>query len=190
MDLPWSAILQGIVTFTAIMLVNRWIGRSPMRARSRDGRLSQPRVVLGLGLVCFTLFASMLILSNLFPNETVTWFTNTVFAVFALLGLGLIIGYWTDRITYDDTSFTYPNLYGLRKTMVWSDVALVRYKPGFRWFLFEDSSGAKARPHIMHIGLPAFARVALTRVPATALDEATRALLTATALGEPPRPYG
>lgn len=60
------------------------------------------------------------------------------------------------------------------------------YAPAMKWFRLETRSGDVARLSVMLMGLPAFAQVLLAHAPAEAIAPETRAILEATAAGDPP----
>jgi hypothetical protein len=70
-------------------LVMGWVARSRFKARphSDSQRLVHPPSTLIIGVVVFLFFAGIAIISNIFPNKTVTWWTTAVFVGFALLSL-------------------------------------------------------------------------------------------------------
>jgi hypothetical protein len=180
--LKWS--LSGIV-MTAVMA---WLARYRMRAAGgrEPGRLVQPVSMLIIGLAGVAFFGGIAIVSNLYPNKTVTWLTTTVFMGFALLSLPCITIYFTDnhRLSREGLSFT--TFYGARRFIAWSDVTAVRYAPTLKWFRVESRTGTVARLSAMLVGLPEFALAALKHVPGPAFDPETAEILDATASGDPP----
>jgi hypothetical protein len=173
---------------TAVM---GWLGKSRQRPLpAGDGRqLVQPKGVLVIGLVGFVFFAALAILSNVFTNETTTWWTTAVFVGFALLSASLVSVCFTDRHELSDSELIYTTFFGARKHMRWSTVKTVRYAPVAKWFWLKDESGQVARISAMLMGLPEFARLLLKYVSPQAIDEETRKILQACAEGRLPPLY-
>jgi hypothetical protein len=169
-------------------LVMGWVARSRLKARppNQSNRLVHPMSTLIIGIVCFVFFAGIAIISNVFPNETVTWWTTTLFVGFAALAVPMIADYFLSRHEVSERGLSYGRLLGLRGTMTWSELRTVRYAPVMKWFRLEDRSGQVARISAMLLGLPQFARLLLKHSPPDTIDDNTRSILEATANGEPP----
>ena len=136
--------------------------------------------------MCAGLFLAILVLANLFPNETVTWWVNAIFAGFALLSLTMVSAYFLDKHEVSEAGLSYtPLLRWTRKDLAWGEVQSLRYNPVLKWFTIKGVDRT-ARISVMLMGLPEFARLALAHAPSGAIDDATADLLRATAEGHPP----
>jgi hypothetical protein len=184
----WITALQWSATVGVIALVMGWLGRSRVRARpAADARrMVHPPGVLIVGLICFAFFAGITVVSNLYPNDTATWWTTAVFVGFALLALSLMMAFFLERHDVSDEGVATRTFVGTRKSIRWADLAAVRYAPSMKWFRLETGSGTVARISVMLMGLPEFARVLLQHAPPGAIDAATLDVLRATAAGNPP----
>lgn len=184
----WIELIKWSLWAVLMVAVTGWLARYRSRAavKVEAGRLVQPVTMLIIGLVCIAFFGGIAILSNLYPNKSVTVWTTSAFIGFALMGVPCITLYFTDdhRLTRQGLSFT--TFYGARKFIAWSDVASVRYAPTMKWFRIETHAGTVARLSSMLVGLPAFAQAVLSNVPPSAFDEFAAEILDATANGEPP----
>lgn len=184
----WASALQWTLWWIAMFAVMGWLGRSRLKPRpaSEARTLRHSRGILILGLVCFGFFSALTVISNVFPNETVTWWTTAIFVGFALMGVPLVIEYYKVRLELSEQGMVYWTYLRGRRTLRWEDVREVRFSPAMRWFRLETRNGEVARVSAMLIGLPEFANLLLAHVPAEAVDEQTLALLRATAVGALP----
>src|SRR5689334_92168 len=97
MDQPWwGPAVQWTVWGILMALAMGWVARSRFKTRpdSDSQRLVHPPSTLIIGIVVFLFFAGIAIVSNVFPNRTVTWWTTAVFAGFALLSLAMVAAYF------------------------------------------------------------------------------------------------
>ncbi|TXH77398.1 MAG: hypothetical protein E6Q88_01395 [Lysobacteraceae bacterium] len=189
-DRPWWATaLQWSLWWIAMIAVMGWLGRARLKPRPvhEAGSLRHPRATLIIGLVTFGFFAALTVLSNLFPNDTATWWTTAIFVGFALMGVPLIIEYVYARHAVSAAGLSYWTYFGGAKFMAWDTLREVRFTHAMRWFRVENSSGDVARLSVMLIGLPDFAAALLEYAPdTTVIDDETLAILQATAAGHPP----
>jgi hypothetical protein len=139
-----------------------------------------------LGLVGFLFFSALAVLSNVYANETTTWWTTALFVGFALLALAMIGDYVLARHDVSERGLSYGRLTGPRGYLEWGDLRRVRYSQAMKWFVLETRSGKTARISAMLVGLPEFARLLLTRAPAGVIESETAAILHDTAGGNPP----
>lgn len=169
-------------------LVMGWVARSRFKARpqSDSQRLVHPPSTLIIGVVVFLFFASIAVISNVFPNKTVTWWTTAVFVGFALLSLAMVAAYVLGHHQVSGEGLSYGRLIGRRGYLEWADLRRVRYAPTMKWFRLETQSGDVARISVMLIGLPEIARLLLSHAPPHAIDAETLLILQATADGNPP----
>ena len=184
----WVTTVQWSLWAVVMSLVMGWLARSRHRERppSEQRELKHPPGMLIMGLVCFGLFAGAAIVSNVFPNKSVTWWTTAIFVGFALLSAPMIADYFLARHTVSEQGMHYGKLTGARKSLRWDELRVVRYSAAMKWFRLETQSGDVARISAMLMGLPEFARLLLAYAPRQAIDEATLAVLQATAEGNPP----
>ncbi len=185
----WAPAVQWGAWFVVMSLVMGWLGWSRTRARpnSEMGRLAQPISILILGVICSGFCFALLIVSNLFPNDTVTWWTNAVFAGFGLLSLTMPLAFFIDKHEVNEAGLNYTPTFGLGlRRMDWTQVESIRYAHMLKWFVVKSRRGEVARLSAMLMGLPEFARLALIHAPSDALDEPTKDILRATAAGNPP----
>src|SRR5712691_8582955 len=70
-------------------------------------RLVHPISTLVIGLVCLVLFAGAAIVSNVFPNPTVTWWTTSIFVGFALLSVLVLSAFFLEdhEVSEDGLAF-------------------------------------------------------------------------------------
>jgi len=148
--------------------------------------LVHPPSTLIIGVVVFLFFAGIAIISNVFPNKTVTWWTTAGFVGFALLSLPLVADYFLGHHQLSEEGLSYGRLTGRRGYLKWTDLHRVKYAPTMKWFRLETQSGDVARISAMLIGLPGFARLLLSHAPPHAIDAKTLPILQATADGNPP----
>jgi hypothetical protein len=168
--------------------VMAWLGRNRLRRRAETAaqRLVHPLSTLIVGVTGFSFFVALVVLSNVYSNETTTWWTTTVFVGFALLAVPIITSYFIDDHEVSESGLVFTTMLGARKSMRWDEVRSLRYAPAMKWFRVEANSGDVARLSVMLMGLPEFARLALARVPRSAVQTSTLEVLRATAAGNPP----
>jgi FtsH-binding integral membrane protein len=176
--------LWGVLMTVIMGLIDR--SRRKARRPSERNVMRLPLSILIVGLVCSGLFGGVAVLSNLYPNRTVTWWTTAAFIGFAAMGLPIITGYFLERHRLSEDGIAFRNFLGMPRYLAWSELHAVRYAPVLRWFRLTTHSGTTARVSIMLIGLPAFARHILRRAPESAFDEEARVMLNRIARGELP----
>ena len=186
----WSVALQWTLWFLVMSAVMGWLARSRLRRPSEGRQVRHPVSVLVIGLVGFTFFAGIAILSNVYANRTTTIYTTLTFVGFALLNLPLIADYLFARHDVSERGMHYGRMSGARGTFEWRDVVRVRFAPSMKWFAITLADGRTVRVSAMMMGLPEFARLLLNGVNGAALDADTRALLDATTAGHPPSIWG
>ena len=189
MDNPWwGTVVQWTVWGIVLTLVMGWVARSRFKARphSDSRQLVHPPSTLIIGVVVFLFFAGIAIISNVFPNKTVTWWTTAGFVGFALLSLLMVAGYFLGHHQVSEEGLSYGRLTGRRGYLKWADLHRVEYAPTMKWFRLETQSGDVARISAMLIGLPEFGRLLLSHAPPQVIDAKTLLILQATADGNPP----
>jgi len=189
MDKPWwGPAVQWTVWGILLTLVMCWVARSRFKARphSDSRQLVHPPSTLIIGVVVFLFFAGIAIISNVFPNKTVTWWTTGGFVGFALLSLLMVADYFLGHHQVSEEGLSYGRLTGRRGYLKWADLRRVKYAPTMKWFRLETQSGDVARISAMLIGLPEFGRLLLSHAPPQVIDAKTLLILQATADGNPP----
>src|SRR4029450_4211426 len=166
----WPRVIRWVIWLLLMVVVMGWVARSRFRGRpAADARrLAHPPSTL-LMLVVFALFAGIAVVSNVYANHTTSVFTTAVFVGFAALALWLVADYFVGRHEVSDEGMSHGSLTG-RRQFRWTEVSGVRYSPAMKWFRLEIRSGRAARVSAMLVGLPEFARLALAKVPAGAID--------------------
>jgi len=188
----WTSAIQWTVWGIVMVLVMGWVGKSRLKARPKSDprRLVHPPSTLIIGLVGFLFFAGIAVVSNVFPNKTVTWWTTAIFVGFAVLSLPMIADYFLARHELSEKGLSYGSMTGRRGYFEWLEVRRIRYAPAMKWFRLETRSGHVARISAMLVGLPEFARLVLAHVPPEAIEPETLPILEATAAGNPPPVWG
>ncbi|MCL4800807.1 MAG: hypothetical protein KJ025_14535 [Burkholderiales bacterium] len=188
----WSSALQWMLWGILMAVIMGWVARSRLRARPRAdaGRLYHPPSTLVLGLVELVFFTALAVVSNVFANETTTWWTTAVFVGFAALSLPILADYFLARHEVSEKGLSYGSMTGRRGRFEWWELRRVTYSPSLKWFRLETHSGAVARVSVMLVGLPEFARLLLAHAPAGVIDREALPVLEATAAGHPPPVWG
>lgn len=184
----WATVLQWTVWALLMSLVMGWLGRSRMKARpaAESRKLRHPTSTLITGVVGCGFFVALAIVSAVSFDTPGRWWIALAFLGFALLSAPLLLDYFIARHEVSDEGLSFCKLSGGRKFMRWSEVRTVRYATMMKWFRLEGEGGDVARLSVMMMGLPEFARMLLERVPASAIEPPTLAVLQATAAGQPP----
>jgi len=188
----WAPIVQWTLWGIATALVMGWVakGRNKARPASEVRRLVHPASTLIIGVIAFTFFAGIAVVSNVFANSTTTWWTTATFTGFALFSLVLIADYFFARHVVSEAGLSYGRFLGSRGYLRWTEVSQVKYAQGMKWFRLQTHSGSVVRVSAMLVGLPEFAKVLLAHTSPGAIDRETLAILEATASGNPPRVWG
>jgi hypothetical protein len=173
--------------FLVMSVVMGWLGRSRMKQRvDRDSTLEHPTSTLIIGAICFTLFAGLAIVSNVFANKTTTWWTTGIFVAFALLSVPILVDYFVAKHRFSSEGLHYTKFRGGKKYLGWNELESIHYSPGMKWFVLKARNGEIARISVMLMGLPEFARQVLEHAPQRAIEDRTLEILEATAAGNPP----
>jgi hypothetical protein len=192
-DRPWWLdALQWTIWGVVMALVMGWLGRSRLRrqVQTESGVLRHPRSTLIIGILCFGFFTALTVLSNMFPNNTATWWTTAIFVGFALMSAPMVIEFFVVRHKVSDEGLAYRKLSGQRGFLRWSELRTVRYGAGMKWFRLETHDGVVVRISAMLMGLPEFARALLRGAPTASIDSAALPILEETAEGNPPSLWG
>ena len=188
----WTDVVQWAIFGIVMTIIMGWIAKGRHKRRpAADGRqMVHSPAILILGLVGFIFFAAIAVVSNVFANETTTWWTTAIFVGFAVLSLPMIADYFFARHALSEEGLSYGRMNGSRGNLRWSDVRRVKYSQSLKWFRIETSTGAVARISAMLTGLPEFARLLLAHTRPTAFDPVTLRILKETAAGNPPSVWG
>jgi MFS family permease len=183
----WVLPLQGALFAVMMALCTGWVARSRMKRRTgaQAGNLVHTTSTFIIGSVGVILFTGLGLFFVLHPDEGSWWMTAIVFGL-AILGACTVACCFVEDLHVRSEGFDYRTILLRRDDIRWSDVTSVRYHHGMKWFRIESRTGKVARVSAMLMGLPEFARLALEHLPATTLDDETRALLQETADGNPP----
>jgi Bacterial PH domain len=171
-----------------LIALARWMNASRLLARAEDQskEVPYPRSSRVMAASCSIFSVGMLAWCLFWPNESVTWWVITGFAVFAVFA----IGWWLDcvvarlRLTEDALMIRTP--LGSSWRLPWEEVRRLRYSPWFKQFRLEGHDGRIVRISVQRMGLPDFATLALEAVPPSAINTETRCVLEETAAGRPP----
>jgi hypothetical protein len=170
-------------------VVMGWVAKSRLRQRpdSERNTLRHPISTLAIGVVGAAFFFGIAIVSNTIgKNPTATVWTTALFIAFGLASVPMIADYFFARHRVSDAGIEYGRMMGQRGNLQWSEVQSVSFAPVAKWFVLEGSSGVKVRVSALLLGLPEFADLVLLHVPMEAIEPNTRAVLQATAQGQPP----
>jgi hypothetical protein len=148
---------------------------------SEQAVLRQSRSTLAIGVVCFLFFGVITVVSNLYPNDTVTIGTTATFVGFALLGVLVILAAMIERIELGEHGLRARNMFGCWRSVRWEEVASLGFNSSMQWFYMRTHGRRVVRVSAMMTGLPVFARQALLRLAPEAIDEDLHPVLRALA---------
>lgn len=170
-------------------IIMGWLAKSRMKQRPRSdaNTLRYPTGVLIIGVIGFSFFAGITVVSNTVgKNDTTSIWTTLIFLFFAVMSLAMVADYFFARHRLSPEGLNYGKLLGQRGYARWTEIRRVKYAPVMKWFVLHTESGATVRISAMHIGLPEFAQHVLAHVPSDRIDDSTKVLLLETADGDPP----
>jgi hypothetical protein len=184
--------LQWTLWAIIMSLIMGWVARGRRQPRAADyaRRLQHPPSTLIIGLVSFLFFAAVAVISNVFANNTTSWWTTAIFVGFALLALPVVGDYFAARHEVSREGLRYGRLIGVGGFLRWDELRSVRFSSGMKWFRLESQSGTVVRISVMLMGLPIFAQMILVNARSAAIDPTTQMILHATAEGNPPSVWG
>lgn len=188
-DKDWLfTVLQWVLTGILISVLVGWLSKSRLRARpaSEARRLVYPASFLIIGIVSFAVCAGFAVVSNIYSNETTTWWTTAIFVGFAILSASMVLVFFWERYELSDEGLAGRDVRGVRRCIRWSELRSVRYVSSKKSFRLETRSGRVMRVSASLMGLPEFARILLQSAPAVAIETQTLDVLRATAAGELP----
>ena len=188
----WSYVLQWGLWVVIMALVMGWLARrrSVPRPPGDARTLVHPVSTLIIGLVCGGFFLAIALLCLLFPGQTGSPALSLFFVGFALLGAPLVLDYRNSRHTLLADGMQFGRMFGAKGVLRWNAVHRLRYSHSAKWFRIDLADGGVVRVSAMLMGLPEFARAALSQVSATAIDSETRTVLEETAAGHLPKIWG
>ena len=184
----WIDAVQWIIWGIVMAGVMGWVATQRGRFDISGGpnRLSHPKAILVLGWLGVVFFAGIAVVSNVFPNDTVTWWTNAIFLGFASMSVLIIVEYYRVHHEYSEEGLHFGRLFGSRGYLRWDMLASVEYSESMKWFRLQTKSGEIARISASQRGLPGFADTLLRRAPEGTIEEQTEEILRTTAGGNPP----
>ncbi|WP_425606742.1 PH domain-containing protein [Roseibacillus persicicus] len=145
--------------------------------------------MLILGVVGILFFGGLALFSNLYPNETVTWYTTSGFLLFCVLSGALILGYFREKHQVTDDGIRSVRTFLGPCFIPWEDVESIRYAERLKWFKIRSTAGEVTRVSAVLVGLSDFAAFALRHVPSGAVDKETLSILEDTVNGTAPNPW-
>ena len=184
----WRTVALWLLLGLAMVLVIGWSARNRVKrpATTAVARLHHPTSALIAGLPAFVFFAGMAIISNVFPNETTTWWTTAVFVGLSVMSIPLLLDYFLTWYDVSAGGLNYGRLTGGREYLKWADVRRVTYARVMNRFRLETYSGHVARVPLRLVGFPEFARIVRRDVPSLAIARSALPVLQASANGVPP----
>ena len=91
--------------------------------KGKEGKVYLPKFFLILGLIGFTFFFTLTLITA-FSNEP-TWVWS-IFLFFSLFGVALIVAFINCRITYDETGFVAKNFFGIKRRFTYDQVTAIK----------------------------------------------------------------
>lgn len=167
-----------------MIIIMGWLAKSRMKQRptSEANTLRHPIGTLITGIIGFSFFAGIAVVSNIIgKNNTTSIWTTLIFLFFAAMSLAMVADYFFARHRLSPDGLDYGKLYGQRGYIRWVEIRSVKYVPVMKWFKLRTASGATIRISAMLMGLPVFAQHVLAHVPPERIDGPTKALLLDTA---------
>lgn len=182
--LQWA--IWGIVMTVVMALVARaW---KKQRAGYTGEQLKHPTVILVIGVVCGLPFLAGAVAAAIFAPLKDKW-AAAVLLGFAGLGGWLVWEYARVRIAVKPDGFDYRT--ALQEgTAAWSDVRSIAWSPSMSWFVVKLAGERTLRVSVLLLGLDRLAKALLQNSGAADMSHETRLVLTATANGHPPSPWG
>jgi hypothetical protein len=167
-----------------------WLGRSRLRRRpaSEARRLVHTLGTRIVGLLVFSFFAGITVLSTIFfRNQTTSWWTTIIFVAFSLLGLYLLATTFVEKYEASERGLSGRNAVGTAKQILWLELSRVSYSRRMKWFRLETQTRTVMRISAGLMGLPEFASLLLQYAPAGTIDAEALEVLRSTAGGDLPR---
>lgn len=173
-------LIQWLAFAIIFGMVMGWLRRSSASPRpvAEAHILCYPRTVRVIGVVATLFFCSLVILSNVYANETSTWLTTGIFSGFAIMSLYIVLASYYERYELTDEGIIYRTVRKRRGLLAWRDVVEVGYSNWLSAFKLQSHTGKTINLSIMLMGMDVFARHALERIP-FAMNEEIRTMLEA-----------
>jgi hypothetical protein len=164
----WTSLL--IVVLVPLTL--RWLATGDTRATT-PGLLTYGTRAKTFALVMCTAVCLLLVLVGLASPPRGRDLPALVFLVllFSSLLVPLVLEFFRVRYAFDERGIHVDSPWSRKRTLVWADIESARWRPIAKWL---DLRGGGKVVHLspMLVGLDAFARECVARVPAEALLDA------------------
>lgn len=118
--------------------------------------LEYPKRILIIGILCTSFFLFVTVISNLFPNETTTWKSTTVFILFSLLGVYIILDFLRSKFTVTSSAIEYRNLFFKTSELRWDEIEKVDFSRINSWFILKTRDNKRIRVSLMLKGMGEF----------------------------------
>lgn len=181
-------LAQALFWVVAMTLTMRWLARTGHSAApaATGRRVQYHAAFLALGVICMLLFAGVIVVASIWPDEGVNVWFYAFMMGFVLLGAYLVADWRFARHTVSAAGMDFGRPTGRRVAFGWTEVRNVRFSKSWNWFRIALESGEVVRVSGMMTGLPEFAARLLEGVPETRIDKDTLAMLRDTAKGRLP----
>lgn len=183
-DIP-EFVFKAIYFLVAISVI-KLIGMGRLRKRPEHVAhivvhpLSTALMGIAWSAFCWTLTAIALS-----PSSEPYWALIGGFGL-GMPGVLLILCFFISKHEIHTKGLTSCRIFGLRRTVLWSDVVRIWYSTMRMAFVLDIRDGSRVHISALMMGLPKFAEMALANVSPSAFDETMRATLEATAAGDLP----
>lgn len=121
----FDGIIHTIVHWVVSSFGNKLNKQSLAGNQEPVTQIRLPALYLWMGIIDVVLFAALAILSITFEDGTQGLYTLSVFSLFALLGLSIILLSANWRIELNEVTFTYRTIFGRQYEFLYSDVIRV-----------------------------------------------------------------
>ncbi|MBX2976415.1 MAG: hypothetical protein KF721_09790 [Ignavibacteriaceae bacterium] len=136
--------------------------------------LEYPRRILIIGILCTAFFLSITIISNVFPNETVTWKTTTTFIILSLLGVYIIIDCIASKYNVTSNNIRYRNLFFRTYQISWEEIDKVDYSRISNWFILKTRNNKRIRVSLLLKGIGEFKILLSERINETKISKVAK----------------
>lgn len=118
--------------------------------------LEYPRSVLIIGILTTTFFLFITIISNVFPNETVTWKTTTTFIFFSLLGIYVLVDRIASKYRITSDYISYRDIFFRNYKISWNEIEEVDLSRINNWFILKTRNNKRIRIPLILKGIGEF----------------------------------
>lgn len=118
--------------------------------------LEYPQRILIIGILCTSFFLFVTVVSNLFPNETTSWKTTTIFIFFSLLGVYIIIDFMRSKFSVTSSVIIYKNLFFKTSEVSWNDIEEVDFSKINSCFILKTKDKKRIRVSLLLKGIGEF----------------------------------